>query len=51
MALPVYGMAVGSWLPYSETFIYDQVRQARRMKPWMLARSWNAGREGRMLWK
>ena len=45
MALPVYGMAVGSWLPYSETFIYDQVRQARRMKPWVLARSWNAGRE------
>lgn len=39
-----YAMAVGSWLPYSETFIYDQVEQAKMFEPHVLARGWNVGR-------
>lgn len=33
-----YGLAVGTWLPYSETFVLDQVRQSRRLRPHVLAR-------------
>lgn len=33
-----YALAVGSWLPGSETFIYDQIVQAERYAPLVLAR-------------
>ena len=28
-----YAMAIGNWLPYSETFIYDQVKHAKKFEP------------------
>ena len=31
-------MIVGSWLPYSETFIYDQIQQQTQFRAWVLAR-------------
>jgi colanic acid/amylovoran biosynthesis glycosyltransferase len=34
---PTVAVFVGSWLPYSETFIYDQVRQLRQMRGWIIA--------------
>lgn len=36
-----YAMAIGNWLPYSETFIYDQVKHAKKFKPYVLARGLN----------
>ncbi len=38
MAPIPYSMAVGSWLPHSETFIYDQIVRAERYLPSVLAR-------------
>lgn len=38
-----YAMAIGNWLPYSETFIYDQVKRAKRFEPYVLARGLNSG--------
>lgn len=40
-----YAMAIGNWLPYSETFIYDQVKQAKKFEPYVLARGLNPARE------
>ena len=40
-----YAMAIGNWLPYSETFIYDQVKHARRYEPYVIARGLNPARE------
>ena len=37
-------MAIGNWLPYSETFIYDQVKHATRYEPHVLARGLNPAR-------
>ena len=45
MAKIPYAMAVGNWLPYSETFIYDQVKHAKRYEPYVLARGLNPARE------
>ena len=45
MAKIPYAMAIGNWLPYSETFIYDQVKHARRYEPHVLARGLNPARE------
>ena len=45
MARIPYAMAIGNWLPYSETFIYDQVKHARRYEPYVLARGLNPARE------
>lgn len=36
-----YAMAIGNWLPYSETFIYDQVKHAQKFVPHVLARGLN----------
>ncbi len=33
-----YGMAVGNYLPYSETFIYEQIQKGARYAPVVLAR-------------
>lgn len=33
-----YGMAVGNYLPYSETFIYEQIQNSNRYSPVVLAR-------------
>ncbi|SHK85404.1 glycosyltransferase [Fibrobacter sp. UWEL] len=33
-----YGMAVGNYLPYSETFIYEQIQKGERYSPYVLAR-------------
>ena len=33
-----YAMAIGNWLPYSETFIYDQVKHAKKFEPYVIAR-------------
>lgn len=38
-------MAIGNWLPYSETFIYDQVKHAKDFIPFVLARGLNPARE------
>ena len=40
-----YAMAIGNWLPYSETFIYDQVKHAKKYEPYVLARGLNPARE------
>ncbi|MCQ2102581.1 MAG: glycosyltransferase [Fibrobacter sp.] len=40
-----YAMAVGNWLPYSETFIYDQVKHAKDFSPLVLTRGLNPARE------
>ena len=40
-----YAMAIGNWLPYSETFIYDQVKHAERYTPYVIARGLNPARE------
>ena len=40
-----YAMAIGNWLAYSETFIYDQVKHARRYLPYVLTRGLNPARE------
>lgn len=37
-------LVVGSWLGYSETFIYDQVQHQRRFRAEVLARRWDPGR-------
>lgn len=44
MAKIPYAMAIGNWLPYSETFIYDQVKHATRYEPHVLARGLNPAR-------
>jgi glycosyltransferase involved in cell wall biosynthesis len=38
---------VGAWLPYSETFVYDQVRQQQRFSAQVFARGCRAGAEQR----
>ena len=40
-----YAMAIGNWLPYSETFIYDQVKHAKKFEPYVIARGLNPARE------
>lgn len=40
-----YGMAVGNYLPYSETFVYDQMMNASRFSPFVLARGLVPSRE------
>lgn len=40
-----YAMAIGNWLPYSETFIYDQVKHARKFEPYVISRGLNPARE------
>lgn len=45
MAKIPYAMAIGNWLPYSETFIYDQVKHAERYMPYVIARGLNPARE------
>jgi colanic acid/amylovoran biosynthesis glycosyltransferase len=33
---PTVAVFVGSWLPYSETFIYDQLRLSRQTRAWVI---------------
>lgn len=40
-----YAMAIGNWLPYSETFIYDQVKHARKFEPYVISRGLNPARK------